>query len=138
MPALADALVNQENLELAIATPLDVSSQKELNIKGIRYYVIPCRKKSLQGSELNPALIDAYKKVVDEFQPDIIHIHGTEYFEGLLTARRYINYPTVISIQGIIDVYKHHYFGGINLRTVVSTRTLRDWVRCDGLIEQKI
>jgi len=138
MPALADALVNQENLELAIATPLDISSPKELDIKGIRYYAIPCRKKSLQRSELNPALIDAYKKVVDKFQPDVIHIHGTEYFEGLLTARQYITCPTVISIQGIIDVCRHHYFGGISLRSVFTMRTLRDWIRCDGLIEQKI
>lgn len=138
MPALANELIGQTEIELAIATPMHVNTSKELAINRIRYYVIPCHKKALAGGGLDVRLVDNYKKIIDEFEPDIIHVHGTEYFEGLLTGRKHIACPTVISIQGIIDAYRHHYFGGMSLKSVFGSRTLRDWVRRDGLIEQKM
>ncbi len=138
MPALADALAETSQIELGIATniPDCVWSKKEINNK--IYFSIPVPRRGINYRTLPASLIEDYQRAVNEFRPDIIHVHGTEYFHGLLTGRRHIDYPSVISIQGIIDVYKEYYWGGISFSDLVKSRTLRDWLRADGLIEQKI
>lgn len=137
MPALADALTESRQVELGIATnvPGCLWTKKLINNK--IYFSIPIAR-NINYRSLPLALIQDYQRVVNEFKPDIIHIHGTEYFHGLITGRKYIKGPTVISIQGLIDVYKKHYFGEIGFSDLVKSRTLRDWIRLDGLIEQKI
>ena len=50
-------------------------------------------------------------KVVNEFNPDIIHVHGTEDNFGLLQF--YSNISIVISIQGFLNPYSEKYFSGI-------------------------
>jgi len=93
---------------------------------------------NVSGRHLPAALIRNYQHVLEDFQPDVIHIHGTESFQGLLTGRGYLRCPSVISIQGILDACSTHYLDGIPLHTLLTSRTCRDWLRCDGLIEQKI
>jgi glycosyltransferase involved in cell wall biosynthesis len=42
------------------------------------------------------------KKVILELQPKLIHVHGTEYGYGL--AALATNFPTIVSIQGIVNL----------------------------------
>ena len=50
------------------------------------------------------AEVDAYVKIVDEFNPEVIHIHGSESFYGLIAAQ--VPTPSVLGIQGILsEVY---------------------------------
>jgi glycosyltransferase involved in cell wall biosynthesis len=136
--ALADALVKSKQVELGIATNIPGVVWRKDKIHGVQYYAIPMPKGKVDRRRLPPSLIRDYQHVMEDFQPDVIHIHGTEYFHGLLTGRGYLKCPTAISIQGIIDVCQKHYWGNISLGKLLTTRTLRDWVRMDGLIEQKI
>jgi len=138
MPALAKALVERGDVQLAVATALNIPESRKENIHNINYYALPLPVKPLKPGELPASLIEDFRQVLDDFQPDVIHVHGTEYFEGLLTGRGYLNCPTVISIQGIIDVYQHYYWGDIPFHKLVTSRTLRDWLRFDGLIEQRM
>lgn len=41
-------------------------------------------------------------EAIDEFNPDIIHIHGTEFFYGRMRKDVYCNKPVVVSLQGIL------------------------------------
>lgn len=137
MPALAKELVCCDEISLGVVTTVVEPKWDYKNISGIHYYAIPSPKENLNRGFLPNKLISNYQKVVNDFCPNVIHIHGTEYFHGLLTGRGYINCPTILSIQGIIDVCKKYYLGGMSLKEVFSSRTLRDWIRLDGLIEQK-
>ena len=138
MPALAEALVESDQVKLAVATVVKERNYCKEIINNIRYYALPMPKGKVDGKRLPLALIEEYQRVVDDFHPDIVHIHGTEFYQGLLTGRGILNCPTVISIQGLIDACKRHYWGGIPFNELLKTRTLRDWIRFDGLIEQKI
>ncbi len=135
MPALTDALLETGQVDLGIATNVPGQAWSQKLINGKTYFSIPFRKPNY--SKLPGALVEGYQRAIDAFKPDIIHIHGTEYFHGLLTGRKHIECPTVISIQGLIDVYKEHYWGGMSCKDLIGSRTLRDWIRFDGLIEQK-
>lgn len=137
MPALAEALIESSHIKLAVATVVKERNHSKKILKNIRYYVLPKPKGKLDGKRIPLSLIKEYQHVVNDFRPDVIHIHGTEYFQGLLTGRDFLKCPTVISIQGIIDASERHYLGGIPINKLLTTRTLRDWIRFDGLIEQK-
>lgn len=137
MPALAEAIVEQGGVDLAVATLVKGQDFFRIDAGDICYYALPMPAANLNRGHLPESMISEYQRVVDEFRPDVIHIHGTEYFQGLLTGRGHLNCATVISIQGIIDACRKYYWGGIPFKTLLATRTLRDWIRLDGLIEQK-
>lgn len=54
--------------------------------------------------------LDQYLDVIRKFNPDIIHIHGTENF--FLSIFDYVKIPIVVSIQGNITVINHKFFSG--------------------------
>lgn len=59
-----------------------------------------------------PKVRDILKRIVDEVNPDIIHIHGTEYMHSSALAEvTYGDIPTAISIQGILTPYYYYYYG---------------------------
>lgn len=136
MPALARALVD-ENIELAVAANVRNASWGVFTVNGIRYYTIPQPGGKINGRRLPTRLIEAYQRAVQDFQPQVLHIHGTEYYQGFLTGRGYLHLPSVISIQGIIDVCAKYYLGEIPLSALILKRTLRDWIRFDGILEQQ-
>lgn len=138
MPALADALTATGAIELGIATNVAAPPWSERDINGKTYFSIPAHASRIDYAKLPSPLVQRYQAVVDRFRPHLIHVHGTEYFQGLLTGRRHLSCPAVLSIQGIIDCCCDHYWGGMPLRDILTTRTLRDWVRFDGLIEQRM
>jgi glycosyltransferase involved in cell wall biosynthesis len=58
--------------------------------------------------------IPAFLQVIEDFKPDIIHVHGTEAPFGLI-VKRIVSIPVVISIQGILTAYEKKYFSGMNM-----------------------
>lgn len=61
-------------------------------------------------------------KLVREWRPDLIHIHGTESVFGLLSARGLVEFPAVISIQGLLGPCSrwHNYFGNTCFSSLVK------------------
>jgi len=76
--------------------------------------------------------IDLYLQIINNVQPDIIHVHGTENPFGLLY--NYIDIPIVISIQGIVTVYNHKYFSGIPKKHILKGNTLRKHIKGDSFL----
>jgi glycosyltransferase involved in cell wall biosynthesis len=58
--------------------------------------------------------LPAFLRAVEQFKPDIIHVHGTEFPFGLI-LREVKKIPVVVSIQGNLTVYREKYFAGISL-----------------------
>ncbi|MEE1317329.1 MAG: glycosyltransferase, partial [Prevotella sp.] len=90
--------------------------------EGIHYY--PIYRKGI-GSKLQRVIqrfrtlyfikteiveIERCKKIIDIVKPDIVHIHGTEENFGLVCQG--IQYPHVISIQGLLSSIKYKLFSG--------------------------
>lgn len=136
IPALAEALVRDGRVELGVATNVKNIAWQRHQLQGVRHYAVPMPYRSFGYGNIPASLIDSYRRVVDDFKPDVIHVHGTEYFHGLLTGRGLLDCPAVISIQGIVDACKKYYTAGIPWQALWLQRTLRDWLRLDGLWEQ--
>jgi glycosyltransferase involved in cell wall biosynthesis len=96
-----------QNVELGILSPVVNGACQNKNIQGIQYYTIPINS-GANGTRLNRKLVEHYLRAINQFKPDIIHIHGIEKNFGLITKYIDPSIPVVCSIQGIITSY-HEY-----------------------------
>ena len=81
MLGAAEALQKYYNVELHIATVANIVDElKIVKGKNITYYVLPYGKGNLTyNSDYEPY----WKRIQSMLQPDVVHIHGTEYTHGL-------------------------------------------------------
>lgn len=80
-----------------------------------------------------------FHRQICEFEPDVIHCWGTEYAHSLAMVNAAeaegLRDKCVISIQGLVSVYAHHFCEGLPGRLIKSF-TFRDLLRWDNLSEQ--
>lgn len=130
---LASKLKDEKEIELAIATVYNGKEIKKYDDGKIIYYLIPGAPAIKYSSKLEKY----WKEVNEEFKPDLVHIHGTEYAHGLAFIKACPNVKTVTSIQGLVNVYERVYLGNIPESTVRKNITFRDFIKMDNLLEQK-
>lgn len=124
----------KENLELRILCP-GKPGRGSLNDR-VDYVTFqePCAYRYEEELEAR------FRKDIRDFQPEVIHIWGSEYGhtlamvnaakrEGKLSA-------VVVSIQGLCSVYTRHYLEGLP-RQVQRGATFRDLLRRDTLLRQQ-
>ena len=70
--------------------------------------------------------------VIDDFQPDLIHVHGSERPFGLLASATAV--PVLVSLQGILLVYSRAYLSGIPVTDVVRDVTTLEFAKGRGLV----
>lgn len=135
MASLALALQCYPDLQLGVASESEIDYEP-FEADGIQFYNIyrPAKHGSLVSIYQrwfpkmdSTAGLRKCLDVVDRFQPDVIHVHGTEGYYGLLARESSI--PLVVSIQGILSVCELFYFGGFTctdkLQDAFSMRFLR-------------
>ena len=81
-----------------------------------------------------------FRQELKEYQPDVIHIWGTEYAHTLAMIHAaekegFLDH-TVVSIQGLCSIYAGHYSEGVP-NSVVYGATFRDVVRRDNIPQQQ-
>jgi len=73
--------------------------------------------------------------LLSEFKPDIIHIHGTEYPHTLLIKQYSNRIPCVASIQGLVSVYARYALGGLSLKEIYHSFTIKDILKSSSPID---
>lgn len=101
----------------------------------IKYYLVPSDR-SKKGA-YNVAFESSFKKINQDFRPDIVHIHGTEYAHSLAWVKACGADNVVVSIQGLVSACANYYYGGISINKLLSHVTFRDVVRNDTIFQQK-
>lgn len=66
-------------------------------------------------------IVEKAQALIREFNPDVVHVQGTEYFYGCLPQEAYCGKPVVVSIQGLISGIHPHYMGGISPKELHGT-----------------
>lgn len=127
MLGAADALLKMGHgisLSVASVSPL----VKQLTVfqgKQITYYVLPYGRGNLTpNKEYEPI----WKEVYRRFQPNIVHIHGTEYSHGLAFLEACPQVKSVISIQGLRSVCSDYYHHGLTKFQIIRNLTIRDFL----------
>lgn len=82
---------------------------------------------------------ELFRRELREFQPDVIHIWGTEFAHSLAMMKAAqaegMRDRCVISIQGLVSIYAQHYSEGLP-RHLIESFTLRDLMRWDNIALQ--
>ncbi len=137
MSSLGHALAKTRNVEIGVAVPSTEVPYKKITFSNLTHYVIPLDKNTAAlelTMQPSISLIDECIKVINDYKPDIIHIHGTEYFYGLIPLLSKISTPSVISLQGLIGPYSRYYFGSMSISEIVRCHSLYGLIRNFGLI----
>lgn len=101
-------LFNEDEMAVASCGNSEFFEEK---INNIHYFVIPFK---LGQTTYISSMEEYWKLIIENYKPDIVHIHGTEFTHGLAFLRLYPNIKTVISIQGMVSVCARYFNGGID------------------------
>lgn len=130
---LANALVKDENINMAIATTYNGNNVKKFFDGKTEYYLIP------KGSETkyNKKQELYWKHIAEEFQPQLVHIHGTEYAHGLAFLKACPEIKSIVSIQGLVSRCSDVYLGNMDIKDVIKNITLRNIITRSGILRGK-
>ncbi len=129
---ISKMLSNQPNIELAIACVHGNTYKKE-QVNGITYYMLPGTGKNMLF--YTKKYESLWVKINEDFKPDIVHLHGTEYSHGLSFLRACPNVRAVVSIQGILNRIKDVDFGGLPRKYFTFGKTLNQILHMNGEVE---
>lgn len=79
-------------------------------------------------------IADIYRERIEQFSPDIIHVHGTENNFGQL-QHYFPNIPVVVSIQGILSGIIPYATAQLTQRDMLPHRTLKNLLHRGGLMQ---
>lgn len=116
LTGFANSLIQIPEVELHICFPLmGIKQIKMGQVDNIQYYafsqpqifhVLPVEDQ-VHTSKL---MVKHIKQIIDDVQPDILHIFGTEYPHALVAARAFNNpAKTVVNVQGMTSFYWMHF-----------------------------
>lgn len=134
MYGLANSIKNSSVIELHVATAYKIPKLVNEEINGINYYVLPTTKSLFK---YNKKLEATWKTVINKVQPDVVHIHGTEYAHGLALINSCPDINYVVSIQGMLSVCKRYYHAGLSNYDIIKAITLRDILKRDTIFSAK-
>lgn len=88
-------------------------------------------KKGECNRNMDISTFEKYEKIIRQFKPDIIHVHGTE--KNLAQIQNYIKeIPIVTSIQGLLTGYINYSFNYINPTDIEKFTTIKNIIGKGG------
>lgn len=115
-------------VELYVAALYGGNDINMVTLNHINYIQIP--KAAVSSGE-------CWTIISEKVNPDVIHIHGTEYSTGLGLIEKSDPDKIVVSIQGLISQVAEHYNFGISNVDILRHTTVRDIIKSDTLWHQK-
>jgi len=120
MIALLERLKQHPDIELAVVSRggrRDYHCQAD----GVEYFIVKTPFAKLVRSHLrlsgavspSDSQLGAYASIVNDWDPDIVHVHGTECGFGLIKARGLTSKPVVVSIQGLVAPCAAYAYGDL-------------------------
>lgn len=128
---MSNTIKENENFTLAIATTYKGKKLLEFYDGKITYFLIP----GAPAVKYSKKREKIWKEVNEKFKPDIVHINGTEYAQGLEVINACPKAKILTSIQGLLSVYADSYYGNISIKDIVKNITFRDIIKRDSIIQ---
>lgn len=118
----------KEHCEIGVIIPTAKQPNKE--IRGIKQYCLgleSCRT----TTSMSLKEFTSYQKCIQDFEPDLIHVHGTE--KNMAQIQKYCSdIPVIVSIQGILSGYIPYWNNYLSLKDISNYKTLKNFLGRGG------
>ena len=132
---LSKQISTVEDINLTIVSMYPGNELKKYDINGITYYLIPGGGKKAM---FYTKALGKYWDVIDrDIDPDIVHLHGTEFTHGEVYLDLYPNRKFLLTVQGMLGHIAREATAGIPFSVRYFGKTLSEWVKFNGMSEVK-
>lgn len=120
--SLQKSIIEYEDINLAVAFYSNDFNETKITHEKVIYYPIKRNIFSIHERYLNKEnernLLDKCIRIIDDFNPDVIHVFGTEnVFAGIVS---YINIPVLVQLQGLCwPIFQNWLPDGVKLSQVL-------------------
>lgn len=139
---LARLAKEKEEIELGICYPVmeeleeakqEIRLENSKNITTYGFFEDTVHPEIYGGAVLEKRL----QEIIEDFQPEVLHIFGTEFGHSLAAAKA-MGQParTLIGLQGVISECAKEYMADLS-REVQSQVSFRDWLKNDSMKQQQ-
>lgn len=119
MIALQNEIAKNSNINLGVSFCMEGQPEKVVQ-DGVTYYPVPQHTKHVKDKIIDVLCyndvkrdeilwqhyINHFKKVIEDFKPDVVEVFGSELYTGLGdVAAKELNVPCVLHLQGILSLY---------------------------------
>lgn len=123
---LAEGLEKTKNFHITnIAFGGETVIKQELS-SGIVQWLIPRKYCYNFGVTASKKTCKTVADIINNIDPDLVHIWGTESVWGSIYAKGYIKYKTVLDIQGLLSVCTKYYDGNLSIIEKIKCIGLRE------------
>lgn len=135
--SMSKGLVDTGVILLASITTGKVRGLVRSDYGQIKQWIVPFSAKLNKDGLPKARIVNFYLTVINDFEPDIIHIWGTESFAGLITSRRMINLPTLLEMQGSIVSIARVYHGCLTFKEQFLCIGIKEILMQSTIFQQK-
>ena len=98
---------------------------------GIKQWILPVKPLIGKPPQSLPPMwyVNQIKGIVDSIAPDLIHVWGTERFWGILTARKMLDYPALLEMQGLTSAMSPYMTGCLSMSDQFRSIGLKELLR---------
>lgn len=120
MSGLLTQLQFRNDIQLGMCFPIvDETRMLKGSLNGCKYYSFHAQ---FNHHSYDPALLDEFEAVIEDFTPDLIHIWGTEYAHSWAMIELCKNIGminrVVVHVQGLVSIVAEHYLVGIDRKYI--------------------
>jgi len=119
LKVMGEALSKENDVDLVNITKGQSKGIVFEQINGIKQYVVPAGK-SYTNDLPKPQIVSQIENIIEELQPDIIHVWGTESYWGMITQNYVHRFKVLLEIQGILTQIKQQFYGGLTPKEIFS------------------
>lgn len=137
LSGLAERILDEKNsnITLGVCFPSEVKLSGKLDERDL--YFESFFEDTVHEETYDAGLEEQMAQIISRFQPDLIHLFGTEYGHTLAALKAFGNSKkSLVGIQGVCHVCAECYLQGIPTKVAKRT-TFRDFVKKDNLIKQQ-
>lgn len=120
-------VISDSSINLSIVFPQSISNELIIRKSGHYAFSIGANEKTLNN---------AFKTILQERNPDIIHIFGTEFLHSKVMVKASydlcLSDRLLVNIQGLVSIYEQHFYGNLP-NYVVNRFTLRDLLKHENI-----
>ncbi len=108
-----------------------------VSVDNVTYVTFGNPARTVFADAVPEAMAAEVRRLIGEFDPDLIHIHGTEDFYARLDRESFCRKPVLVSLQGIINGLSCHYNGNLSPGELAPFRTLRNAFFRDSVFDHQ-